>query len=115
MSKKELLSESQIRRFMTLANLEPLAKNVLSEEKHAEKEEKKEEGMYEEAKMKKAKMKKEEMDELDEFAQELENDFGVLTVEDGEEPAGYDDDIEDYNLMDEVENADMLGEEDDLY
>jgi len=31
MSKKELLSESQIRRFMTLANLEPLAKNVISE------------------------------------------------------------------------------------
>jgi|694.fasta_scaffold52015_4 hypothetical protein len=31
MSKKELLSESQIRRFMTLANLEPLVKNVISE------------------------------------------------------------------------------------
>ena len=31
MSKKELLSESQIRRFMTLANLEPLVKNVVSE------------------------------------------------------------------------------------
>lgn len=31
MSKKELLNETQIRRFMKLANLEPLAKNVLSE------------------------------------------------------------------------------------
>ncbi len=61
------------------------------------------------------KAKKEEMDELDEFAAELEDEFGVLTVEEDGEPAGYDDDIEDYNLMDEVENADMLGEEDDLY
>ena len=61
------------------------------------------------------KAKKEEMDMLDEFAQELEDEFGVLTVEEDGEPAGYDDDIEDYNLMDEVENADMLGEEDDLY
>ncbi len=68
------------------------------------------------------KAKKEEMDELDEFVQELEDEFGVLTVEesgalgpeDGE-PVGYDDDIEDFNLMDEAENADMLGEEDDLY
>jgi hypothetical protein len=33
MSKKELLNETQIRRFMTLANLEPLVKNVISEEK----------------------------------------------------------------------------------
>jgi hypothetical protein len=31
MSKKQLLNEAQIRRFMTLANLEPLVKNVLSE------------------------------------------------------------------------------------
>ncbi len=31
MSKKQLLNESEIRRFMKLANLEPLAKNVLSE------------------------------------------------------------------------------------
>lgn len=31
MSKKELLNETQIRRFMTLANLEPLVKNVLKE------------------------------------------------------------------------------------
>ena len=72
------------------------------------------------------KAKKDEMDMLDEFAQELEDEFGVLTVEEGEEPAGYDDDIEDINLMDEVENtdinlmdevenADMLGEQDDLY
>jgi len=61
------------------------------------------------------KAKKEEMDMLDEFAQELEDEFGVLTVEEGEEPVGYDDDIEDFNLMDEAENADMLGEEDDLY
>ena len=61
------------------------------------------------------KAKKEEIDMLDEFAAELEDEFGVLTVETGEEPAGYDEDIEDFNLMDEVENADMLGEEDDLY
>jgi len=33
MSKKDLLSESQIRRFMTLANLEPLVKNVISEKR----------------------------------------------------------------------------------
>jgi len=31
MSKKELLKESEIRRFMKLANLEPLTKNVISE------------------------------------------------------------------------------------
>lgn len=31
MSKKELLNETQIRRFMKLANLEPLTKNILSE------------------------------------------------------------------------------------
>jgi hypothetical protein len=31
MSKKELLNEAQIRRFMTLANLEPLVKNVIKE------------------------------------------------------------------------------------
>lgn len=43
MSKKELLNETQIRRFMKLANLEPLAKNVISE--MAEKEEKVEETM----------------------------------------------------------------------
>jgi len=29
MSKKQLLNESEIRRFMKLANLEPLAKNVV--------------------------------------------------------------------------------------
>ena len=31
MSKKQLLTESEIRRFMKLANLEPLAKNVVRE------------------------------------------------------------------------------------
>ena len=36
MSKKELLNETQIRRFMTLANLEPLVKNVISEKKEDE-------------------------------------------------------------------------------
>lgn len=35
MSKKQLLTESEIRRFMKLANLEPLTKNVLSEESQA--------------------------------------------------------------------------------
>jgi hypothetical protein len=41
MSKKELLSESQIRRFMKLANLEPLTKNVVKENWSVEEENKK--------------------------------------------------------------------------
>lgn len=40
MSKKELLNETQIRRFMKLANLEPLVKNVLSEASESEEERK---------------------------------------------------------------------------
>jgi hypothetical protein len=40
MSKKELLNETQIRRFMKLANLEPLSKNVLSEMAQSEEERK---------------------------------------------------------------------------
>ena len=45
MSKKELLSESQIRRFMKLANLEPLAKNVVKENYGMAEEDEKEEGL----------------------------------------------------------------------
>lgn len=57
------------------------------------------------------KAKKEEMDMLDEFSQELENDFGVLNAEDGEEAAGYDDDIEeleDFGILEDNENEDAL-------
>lgn len=36
MNNKQLLKESEIRRFMKLANLEPLTKNVLKESSHAE-------------------------------------------------------------------------------
>jgi hypothetical protein len=72
------------------------------------------------------KVKKEEMDMLDEFAAELEDEFGVMTMsEEGAEAdeEGYDkDDLEDYNLMDEAENEDLLeenyereGEEGDFY
>ncbi len=101
MSKKELLSESQIRRFMTLANLEPLAKNVLSEKKHAEEEkENKDEGMYEkEEKMKKEKMKKEEMDES--LSEEV----------DGEESMPEDPEAEMPELDDEEDEEDEEGEE----
>jgi hypothetical protein len=51
MSKKELLSESQIRRFMTLANLQPLVKNVVKE---SQEQEKMEEAYQEESKMEEA-------------------------------------------------------------
>ncbi len=67
--------------------------------------------------------KKEEMDELDEFAQELENEFGVLSVEEDGEPVGYDnEELEDFNIQDDIENEDALeenyereGEEGDFY
>jgi hypothetical protein len=40
MSKKELLNEAQIRRFMTLANLEPLVKNTINESNEKEEDRK---------------------------------------------------------------------------
>ena len=70
------------------------------------------------------KAKKEEMDELDDFAAELEDEFGVMTVsEDGAEPVGYDDeDLEEFGILEENENEDALeetyereGEEGDFY
>lgn len=93
MSKKELLSESQIRRFMTLANLEPLAKNVLSEKKEVE-----EEGMYEEEKEK----KKEEEGKMEEsLSEEMEGEES--------EPSGADADTE--AEMPELEDEEAEGEE----
>ncbi len=69
------------------------------------------------------KVEKKEIDMLDEFAAELEDEFGVMSMgseEAGEE--GYDKDLEDFGLMDEAENEDMLeenyereGEEGDFY
>jgi hypothetical protein len=57
------------------------------------------------------KAKKEEMDELDEFAQELEDEFGVLTVSEEGAEEGYDkEDLEDFGLMDDIENEDALGD-----
>jgi hypothetical protein len=65
------------------------------------------------------KAKKDEIDMLDEFAAELEDEFGAMAVsEEGAkgaeaDEAGYDEDLEDFNLMDEVENDDALGNEED--
>lgn len=110
MSKKELLSESQIRRFMTLANLEPLAKNVLSEKKDVE-----EEGMYEEEKKKKeeAKEKKEEGKMEESLSEEMEEeesepeDAEMPEMEDEEEPEGGEDEeggmAADASVEDQVE------------
>ena len=69
------------------------------------------------------KVEKKEISELDEFAAELEDEFGVMSMggeEAGEE--GYGEDLEDFGLMDEAENEDLLddnyekeGEEGDFY
>lgn len=114
MSKKELLSESQIRRFMTLANLEPLAKNVLSEKKEVE-----EEGMYEEEKKKKeeeakkkeeAKEKKEEVKMEESLSEEMEEeesepeDAEMPEMEDEEEPEGGEDEEGDMAASGSVED-----------
>jgi hypothetical protein len=70
------------------------------------------------------KVKKEEMDALDEFARELEDEFGAMAIsEEGKEAeAGYGDDLEDFGVLEENENEDALeenyereGEEGDFY
>lgn len=93
MSKKELLSESQIRRFMTLANLEPLANNVLSEKKEA-----KEESMYEEEKKKKqeeAKKKEEESKMEESLSEEVEGEEPESEEPESEEPEAEMPELED--------------------
>ena len=67
------------------------------------------------------KAKKQEMDMLDEFSRELEDEFGAMAVSSEERAEGYDQDLQDFNLEDN-ENEDNLednyereGEEGDFY
>jgi hypothetical protein len=74
------------------------------------------------------KAKKDEMDMLDEFARELEDEFGAMAISEERakgaeaDEAGYGDDLEDFGVLEENENEDVLeedyereGEEADFY
>ena len=69
------------------------------------------------------KAKKEEIDMLDEFARELEDEFGAMAVSSEERAEGYDnEELEDFGILEDNENEDALednyereGEEGDFY